>query len=132
MVKRDEQGRLVLVSVIDGEEVVTRVIPQHEEHLYLRRQGNNDFPAKAQGDKVQDMERPYDVYIHMEGGKVSRYDDPQRELPDHPECRKVETLREPLIKVNGDDASAVADYPLMGVNFDPGEDVEEEPVEEQK
>ena len=35
--KRDEKGRLVITKVIDGKEVVTKVIPKHEEALYLRR-----------------------------------------------------------------------------------------------
>lgn len=136
MVKRDEQGRLVIVEMVDGVETVVKVIPKHEEQLYLRRQGNNDFIVKAEADRVEDMERPYDPHIFMAGGEVRRYDKLERELPDHPECREPETLREPLV-VDAEDLAAQqggdeAEYTLMGVNLDPGENPEDEPVEEQK
>ena len=102
-VKRDEQGRLVLVSMVDGEEVVTKVIPKHEEQLYLRRgvtgaDANIDFPAKAECVKVQEMERPYDVHRSWAGGDVQTFDEVVKDLPDHPECREHEYLREPIVK----------------------------------
>ena len=137
VMKRDNKGRLVFVEMIDGVETVTKIIPKHEEQLYLRRGSlegdrNKDFPAKAEADKVQEMERPYDVHRIWNGGDVQTFDEVKKELPDHPECRVPETLRKPLIKVNDGDEVAEAEYPLMGVNFDPGEIVEDEPVEEQK
>ena len=130
MVKRDEQGRLVIVEMVDGVETVVKVIPKHEEQLYLRRQGNNDPIVKAEMDKVQDMERPYDAHIYFEGGEVRRYDKLERELPDHPECREPDTLRKPLV-VDAEDLED-EEYSMIGVNLDPGEDPSEEPVEEQK
>lgn len=129
MVKRDDQGRLVIVEMVDGVETVVKVIPKHEEQLYLRRQGNNDFIVKAEADRVEDMERPYDPHIFMAGGEVRRYDKLERELPDHPECREPETLREPRIKEGVEEES---EYSLIGVNLDPGEDPAEEPIEEQE
>ena len=132
MVKRDDQGRLVIVEMVDGVETVVRVIPKHEEQLYLRRQGNNDFIVKAEADKVQEMERPYDQHIYMAGGEVRRYDKLERELPDHPECRVPETLREPRIVEGVEGEGEEAEYSLLGINLDPGENPEEEPIEEQK
>lgn len=129
MVKRDDQGRLVIVEMVDGVETVTRVIPKHEEQLYLRRQGNNDFIVKAEADRVEDMERPYDQHIYMAGGEVRRYDKLERELPDHPECKEPDTLRKPRIKEGVEEEN---EYSLIGVNLDPGEDPAEEPKEEQK
>lgn len=129
MVKRDDQGRLVIVEMVDGVETVVKVIPKHDEALYLRRQGNNDFIAKAEADRVEDMERPYDQHIYMAGGEVRRYDKLERELPDHPECRVPETLREPRVK---EGVESDAEYSLIGVNLDPGEDPAEEPIEEQE
>lgn len=136
--KRDEQGRLVITKVIDGEEIVTKVIPKHEEALYLRRgtlagDANKDFPAKAEADKVQEMERPYDVHRIWNGGDVQTFDELKRELPDHPEARIPEKLERTNVAVNtGEPTTTAEEYPLMGVNFDPGEVVEDEPVEEQK
>ena len=132
MVNRDEQGRLVIVEMVDGVETVVKVIPKHEEQLYLRRQGNNDFPAKAEFDKVQEMERPYDVHVHMDGGAVKRFDEVEKDLPDHPECRVPETLRQPRIVEGVEGEGEEAEYSLLGVNLDPGENPEDEPVEEQK
>ena len=129
MVKRDDQGRLVIVEMVDGVETVVKVIPKHDEALYLRRQGNNDFIVKAEADRVEDMERPYDPHIFMAGGEVRRYDKLERELPDHPECREPETLREPRIKEGVEEEN---EYSLIGVNLDPGEDPAEEPIEEQE
>lgn len=129
MVKRDEQGRLVIVEMVDGVETVVKVIPKHEEQLYLRRQGNNDFIVKAEADRVEDMERPYDPHIFMAGGEVRRYDKLERELPDHPECKEPDTLRKPRIKEGVEEEN---EYSLIGVNLDPGEDPGEEPIEEQE
>lgn len=134
--KRDEKGRLVITHMVDDKEVIAKVIPQHEEQLYLRRgtlQGdkNIDFPAKAEADKAQEMERPYDVHVCMEGGEVKHYDKPEKELPEHPEAKVPEKLNRTNNKVDTGETQA-DEYPLMGVNFDPGEDPEEEPVEEQK
>ena len=135
-VKRDEQGRLVLVSMVDGEEVVTKVIPKHEEQLYLRRgvtgmDANKDFPAKAEAVKVQEMERPYDVHRSWAGGDVQTFDEVVKDLPDHPECREHEYLREPIVQVGGQEDDDDLDYTLIGVNLDPGEDPSEEPIEPQ-
>ena len=134
--KRDEKGRLVITHMVNDKEVIAKVIPQHEEQLYLRRgtlegDRNVDFPAKAEADKVQEMERPYDAYIHMEGGEVKRYDKLERELPEHPEAKVPEKLKRTDVKVDAERTQA-DEYPLMGVNFDPGENPEDEPVEEQK
>ena len=95
--KRDEKGRLVITKVIDGKEVVTKVIPKHEEALYLRRgtlegDKNKDFPAKAEADKVQEMDRPYDVHRIWNGGDVQTFDELHKERPDHPEARIPEKL----------------------------------------
>ena len=137
VMKRDEQGRLVFVEMIDGTETVTKIIPKHEEHLYLRRGSlegdrNKDFPAKAEADKVQEMDRPYDVHRIWNGGDVQTFDELKKELPDHPECRKPEQLQRPSVDVDAGQAAAGVEYSLMGVNYDPGEVVEDEPVEEQK
>ena len=134
--KRDEQGRLVITKVIDGKEVVTKVIPKHEEALYLRRgtlagDANKDFPAKAEADKAQEMDRPYDVHRIWNGGDVQTFDELHKERPDHPEARIPEKLERVDVKVDTGQTAA-EEYPLMGVNFDPGEVVEDEPVEEQK
>ena len=65
---RDNQGKLI----VDG-----KVIPRYLEQLYLRRgvaEDKAEFPVKTENDKTQDMERPYDVNIHMAGGEVRHYD----------------------------------------------------------
>ena len=69
---RDKQGKLI----VNG-----KVIPRHLEQLYLRRGVTEDkaeFPVKTEIDKIQDMERPYDVNIHMAGGEVKHYDKPNK------------------------------------------------------
>ena len=95
-IKRDEQGNLV----VDG-----KVVPKYTEQLYLRRGVGGvgdkaEFPAKAEPDKVQDMEQPYDAHITMAGGEVRRNDKVLKDLPPHPECMVPEKLERPEVKVN--------------------------------
>lgn len=114
---RDDQGRLV----VDG-----KIIPKHEEQLYLRRTGNNDFPSKSQFDKANEEEIVgLGQDIIMAGGEVDHLSTlKDKELPDHPESRVPDKLREPA------EATAAEGYSFMGVKLDPGEDAEDEPIEE--
>ena len=126
-IKRDEQGNLV----VDG-----KVVPKYTEQLYLRRgvggEGDKaEFIAKAEADKVQKMEQPYDAHITMAGGEVRRNDKVLKDLPEHPECMIPEKLERVDVKVNAGDADETM-YDLIGVNYDPGEVVKDEPIEEQK
>ena len=126
-IKRDEQGNLV----VDG-----KVVPKYTEQLYLRRGvgavgDKAEFPAKAEADKVQKMEQPYDAHITMAGGEVRRNDKVLKDLPEHPECMIPEKLERVDVAVNAGATDAVT-HDLMGVNYDPGEVVEDEPIEEQK
>ena len=126
-IKRDEQGNLV----VDG-----KVVPKYTEQLYLRRGVGGvgdkaEFPAKAEADKVQDMDQPYDAHITMAGGEVRRNDKVLKDLPEHPECMIPEKLERVNVKVNAGDADETM-YDLIGVNYDPGEVVKDEPIEEQK
>ena len=128
---RDEQGRLVFVEMIDGVETVVKIIPKHEEQLYLRRGSlgdfNNDYPSKAEADKMVDLD--FGVDILMPGGEVDHYCNLDDEvLPEHPEAKEPEKLE---VEKEGAAVDA-AEYSLLGINLDPGEDPEEEPVEKQK
>lgn len=115
-VKRDEQGRLV----VDG-----KVVPKYTEQLYLRREGNKDFPSKAEADTVIE-DGVGAVDMSWAGGEVDHMCTMEdKDLPKHEECKVPETLR----KVKTD---ASTGYSLVGVNYDEGEKVEEEPIEEQK
>ena len=94
-IKRDEQGNLV----VDG-----KVVPKYTEQLYLRRGvgavgDKAEFPAKAEPDKVQEMDQPYDAHITMAGGEVRRNDKVLKDLPEHPECMIPEKLERVDIKV---------------------------------
>lgn len=127
-IKRDEQGNLV----VDG-----KVVPKYTEQLYLRRgvcecspADKAEFIAKAEPDKVQEMDQPYDAHITMAGGEVRRNDKVLKDLPEHPECMIPEKLERAEVKVDG--CADATMYDLMGVNYDPGEVVEDEPIEEQK
>ena len=125
-IKRDEQGNLV----VDG-----KVVPKYTEQLYLRRGVGGvgdkaEFIAKAEADKVQEMDQPYDAHITMAGGEVKRNDKVLKDLPEHPECMVPEKLERVDVTVNAGEDAAM--YDLMGVNYDPGEVVEDEPIEEQK
>ena len=127
-IKRDEQGNLV----VDG-----KVVPKYTEQLYLRRgvcecspADKAEFPAKAEPDKVQEMDQPYDAHITMAGGEVRRNDKVLKDLPEHPECMIPEKLERAEVKVDG--CADATMYDLMGVNYDPGDVVEDEPIEEQK
>ena len=126
-IKRDEQGNLV----VDG-----KVVPKYTEQLYLRRGvgavgDKAEFPAKAEADEVQKMKVPYDAHITMAGGEVRRNDKVLKDLPKHPECMVPEKLERVDVAVNAGATDAVT-HDLMGVNYDPGEVVEDEPIEEQK
>ena len=126
-IKRDEQGNLV----VDG-----KVVPKYTEQLYLRRGvgavgDKAEFPAKAEPDKVQEMDQPYDAHITMAGGEVRRNDKVLKDLPEHPECMIPEKLERVDVKVNAGAADETM-YDLIGVNYDPGEVVKDEPIEEQK
>ena len=126
-IKRDEQGNLV----VDG-----KVVPKYTEQLYLRRGvgavgDKAEFPAKAEPDKVQEMDQPYDAHITMAGGEVRRNDKVLKDLPEHPECMIPEKLKRVDVKVDAGAADETM-YDLIGVNYDPGEVVKDEPIEEQK
>lgn len=130
--KRDEQGRLVFVEMIDGVETVVKIIPKHEEQLYVRRGSlgdfNNDYPTKAEGEKMVDLD--FGVDILMPGGEVDHYSSLDDQiLPEHPEAKEPEKLEVEKEEAASADA---AEYSLLGINLDPGEDPEEEPVEKQK
>lgn len=128
---RDAQGRLVFVEMIDGVETVVKIIPKHEEQLYLRRGSlgdfNNDYPSKAEAEKMVDLD--FGVDILMPGGEVDHYCNLDDEvLPEHPEAMEPEKMEQE----EKEETVEAAEYSLLGINLDPGEDPEEEPVEKQK
>ena len=101
-IKRDEQGNLV----VDG-----KVVPKYTEQLYLRRGVGGvgdkaEFIAKAEADKVQEMDQPYDAHITMAGGEVRRNDKVLKDLPAHPECMVPEKLERVDVKVNAGQGEA--------------------------